>query len=126
MTANQSFRPYFLSAFHCIDTSPSDGNLSTTEISNAENWMFKYQYKMTTCGGSTSTTGITYNGAAFRAASYTSDFSLMEMDNSPVGDTQFSWLGWDRSENIPTSGTGIHHPAGDVMKISFEANQFQT
>ncbi|MDP3441680.1 MAG: hypothetical protein Q8T08_02370 [Ignavibacteria bacterium] len=126
MTANQSFRPFFLSAFHCIDSSIPKGSLSATEIANAENWMFKFQYKMTTCGGSTATTGITYNGAVFRAAWNATDFSLMEMDNSPVGDTQFSWLGWDRSGNTPTSGTGIHHPAGDVMKISFDVNQFQT
>jgi lysyl endopeptidase len=126
MTADQTFNPYFLSAFHCIDTSSPYGSLSTTEISNAENWMFKFQYKMTSCGGSTATTGITYNGAQFRAAWNTSDFVLMEMDNSPLGNICFSWLGWDRSGNTPTSGTGIHHPSGDVMKISFENNQFQT
>jgi lysyl endopeptidase len=127
MTANQSFRPYFLSAFHCIDDPYApNGSLSATEISNAENWMFKFQYKMTSCGGSSATTGITYNGATFRAAWNSSDFALMEMDNSPIGDSRFAWLGWDRSGNTPTSGTGIHHPAGDVMKISFDTNQFQT
>jgi hypothetical protein len=120
MTADQSFRPYFLSAFHCVDIDSPYGNLSSTEISNAENWMFKFQYKMTSCGGSTPTTGITYNGAAFRAAWNTSDFVLIEIDNSPLGDTRFSWLGWNRSGNTPTSGTGIHHPSGDVMKISFD------
>jgi lysyl endopeptidase len=125
MTANQSFRPYFLTAFHCIDSS-GDGSLSTTEISNSENWMFKFQYKMTACGGSTATTGITYNGAEYRAAWNDSDFALMEMDNSPIGDTRFSWLGWDRSGNTPTSGTSIHHPSGDVMKISFDSGQLNS
>ena len=122
MTAGQTFEPYFLSAFHCIDRYSPYGSLSTSEISDAENWMFKFQYKMTSCGGSTATTGITYNGAEFRAAWNTTDFALMEMDESPVGDTRFSWLGWDRSDNIPTSGTSIHHPSGDVMKISFDYN----
>ncbi len=72
------------------------------------------------CGGSVATTGITYNGAQFRAAWNTSDFALMEMDDSPLGDERFAWLGWDRSGTAPTSGTGIHHPSGDVMKISFD------
>jgi hypothetical protein len=27
-------------------------------------------------------------------------------------------LGWDRSGNAGTSGVGIHHPMGDVKKIS--------
>jgi hypothetical protein len=30
--------------------------------------------------------------------------------------------GWDNSGNTPTSGIGIHHPAGDIKKISFENN----
>ncbi|MDR2928302.1 MAG: T9SS type A sorting domain-containing protein [Cytophagaceae bacterium] len=119
MTADQSFRPFFLTAFHCIDVN-ENSSLSAAEIADAENWMFKFQYKQSTYTGNSSTSGITYNGAAFRAAWNNTDFALMEMDNSPAGDTRFSWLGWDRSGNRPTSGTGIHHPSGDVMKISFD------
>jgi hypothetical protein len=125
MTADQTFKPYFLSAFHCIDIYNPKGSLSTAEKSEAEKWMFKFQFKKTSCGGNTATTGITYNSAEFRAAWNSSDFALMEMNQSPVGDTRFSWLGWDKSNNIPSSGTSIHHPSGDVMKISFEKNQFQ-
>ncbi|RRD69574.1 T9SS C-terminal target domain-containing protein [Tannerella forsythia] len=126
MTANQSFRPYFLSAFHCIDTDIPKGSLSSSEISNAENWMFKFQYKMSSCSGGYATSGVTYNRATFRAAWNNTDFALMELRNSPAGDPRFSWLGWDRSGNTPTSGTGIHHPSGDVMKISFDNQQLQT
>ena len=120
MTANQSFRPYFLSAFHCIDTDIPKGSLSSSEISNAENWMFKFQYKMSSCSGGYATSGVTYNRATFRAAWNNTDFALMELRNSPAGDSRFSWLGWDRRGNAPTAGTGIHHPSGDVMKISFD------
>ena len=121
MTANYSFRPYFLSAFHCIDAS-QNGVLSDTEISDAQRWLLKFQYKKNDCNGNAATTGITYNSATFRAAWNDSDFALLEMNSSPVGDSRFSWLGWDRTGNNPTSGTGIHHPAGDVMKISFDNN----
>jgi hypothetical protein len=82
--------------------------------------MFKFQYKMTTCGGGSATAGVTYNGGTFRSAWNSSDFALMELNTSPIGDIQFSWLGWDRSGNSPTTGTAIHHPSGDVMKISFD------
>ncbi|GET29825.1 trypsin-like peptidase domain-containing protein [Prolixibacter sp. SD074] len=126
MTTHQNFRPYFLTAFHCIDEDAPIGELSSTEISNAENWMFKFQYKMTSCGGSTATTGITYNGDTFRAAYYDTDCALVEMDGQPRGDNRFSWLGWDRSGNTPTSGTFIHHPSGDVMKISFDYDNLST
>lgn len=124
MTANQSFRPYFLSAFHCIDLY-EDGILSQDEINKSMNWMFKFQYKKSTCNGSNTKYSITYNGAQFRAAWNNTDFALMEMNNSPAGRTDFAWLGWDRSGIAPTSGTTIHHPAGDVMKISFENNSFE-
>jgi hypothetical protein len=123
MTADQSFRPFILTAFHCIDINPINGSLSTAEISGAANWMFKFQYKRSTYTGNSQTSGITYNGAAFRAAWNNTDFALMEMNASPAGDARFSWLGWDRSGNTPTSGTGIHHPSGDIMKISFDNNQ---
>jgi V8-like Glu-specific endopeptidase len=130
MTAGQTFEPYFLSAFHCIDVGDPDiyldddeldGILETYEISNAENWMFKFQYKMTSCSGSSATSGISYNSADFKAAWDSTDFALMEMGASPLGDGRFSWLGWDRSGNIPTEVTCIHHPAGDVMKYSYDS-----
>ena len=82
MTANLSFRPYFLSAFHCIDTDLPNGSLSSSEISNAENWMFKFQYKMSSCSGGHVTSGVTYNRATFRAAWNNTDFALMELRNS--------------------------------------------
>ena len=63
---NQSFKPYFLSAFHCIDVGDPtlqwpqdederDGILQDYEITNAENWMFKFQFKKATCGGTNAT-----------------------------------------------------------------------
>lgn len=118
---NNDFKPFFLTAFHCIDTS-KNGELSDNEISVAENWMFKFQYKKEYCNGNSPTIGVSYNGANFRAVWQKSDFALMELNNQPT-DKKFTWLGWDRSGNIPSSGTGIHHPKGDVMKISFDNDQ---
>jgi hypothetical protein len=118
-TTDLSFKSYFLSAFHCIDLSDPRGVLTENEIAYAENWMFKFQYKKTTCGGNSATTGITYNGAQFRAAWNNTDFALLELNSNLKDNNQIAWLGWDRSGNYPTSATSIHHPRGDVMKISF-------
>lgn len=128
----QDFRAYFLSAFHCIDIGdpdvsgdPDENNriLEDYEISEAENWAFRFQFKKTTCDGSVISSTITYNRADFRAAWNETDFALMELINSPLGDETFTWLGWDKTGNIPNSGTGIHHLSGDVMKISFDNDQ---
>jgi hypothetical protein len=116
---NQDKKPYFLSAFHCIDIN-ADGIISATEKDNAQNWAFRFFYKKTTCNGNTLTTHITYNNANFRAAWVNTDFLLMELTGTSFNGLTF--LGWDRSGNNPTSGTCIHHPKGDVMKISFDNN----
>ena len=92
MTANQSFRPFVLTAFHCIDVN-QNSSLSATEIVDAENWLFKFQYKLSTYTGNSQTSGIQYNGAEFRAAWNNTDFALMEMRNSLAGNARFSWLG---------------------------------
>lgn len=115
MTANRSFDPYFLTAFHCLDTKPYDGTLSSQEKNAVNNCMFKFNYKQT-CEGNT-TVAQTYNGSSLKAALFDSDFALLKMNQVP---TYASWLGWDRRNTAATSGVLIHHPAGDYMKISLE------
>lgn len=124
MSTNNGFRPYFLSAFHCIDTN-NNGAITAAERTAAEDWMFKFQFKSVSCTSGTASAGYTYNDATFRAAWFPTDFSLMELDESPVGNQEITWAGWDRRVNTPTSGAGIHHPSGDMMKISIENNAFQ-
>ncbi|MDR2125488.1 MAG: T9SS type A sorting domain-containing protein [Prevotellaceae bacterium] len=116
---NQDYRLFFLSAFHCIDID-GNGTLSTTEKNNSQSWTFRFNYKKSTCNGSTVTSYITYAQANFRAAWANTDFLLMELIGMPVAGRSF--LGWDRTGNNSTSGASIHHPRGDVMKISFDNN----
>jgi len=49
-------------------------------------------------------------------------FALVELEESPWTNDEIAFLGWDRSGNNPTQGTGIHHPRGDVMKITIDYN----
>jgi hypothetical protein len=114
----QGLNSYFLTAFHCIDVENVNGILSNAEKSAAENWAFRFNYKITTCNGILSTT-TTYNQAYFRAAYVNSDFALMELKR-PVTHLNATFLGWDRTSTPSTTGTNIHHPAGSIMKISFD------
>ena len=59
------------------------------------------------------------NGADFRAAREESDFLLLELRQQIASAINTTYLGWDRSNALPNSMVGIHHPAGDVKKISF-------
>ncbi|NAS13574.1 T9SS type A sorting domain-containing protein [Poritiphilus flavus] len=127
-TTDNAFRPFFLTAFHCADSNQNDV-LSAGERNNAEDWMYKFGFRQVSC---TSTNfhynWTTTNGATFRAGWGNTDFLLMELQSTSVvsysGNVTFA--GWDRRANTPTSGASIHHPAGDMTKISIENNAFQT
>ncbi len=131
----QDFRSFFLTAFHCIDIGDPDlgydsrrgnGNLEDLEITQAENWAFRFQFRKKVCNGSEITSYVTYNEDEFRAAWRFTDFALVELNDNLVGDSRHSWLGWDRTNVNPSSAKCIHHPSGDVLKISFEDNQLET
>jgi len=109
----QNFKPYFLTAFHLIDTSPVDGNISSSEKTAIEAATFCFHYRYTTCGGSVlnANTTYTYCNAYLRAAWKESDFALLELRTS-VSPNLVSFLGWDRSGNIPPNTTCIHHQGG--------------
>ena len=125
MSTDYSFKPYFLTAFHCIDSNKS-GYISDIEKEDAENWMFKFHFKKEECGDTTLAASITYNGAIFRAAWMNTDFALMEISHNLKTNLSLYWLGWDRSGNTPSNGACIHHPKGDLMKISIEDDAFST
>ena len=80
MTTDYSFAPYFLTAFHCIDIN-SDGSLSNAEISNAQKWLFKFNYKLSTCGGSSLSPSYTYNSDTFMAGNHDTDFALVKLNH---------------------------------------------
>lgn len=102
--------PYVLTANHCLE-----GNLN--------NWVFQYQYWSTTC---TPNSGwhddIQFNGCALRANNATSDFALVQMNQTPSTGSGITYAGWNRSAVPATNTVEIHHPASDLMKISLDAN----
>lgn len=119
----QDFTPYILTAFHCLEDFPPDDILSGAEITAAEDWVFRFQYKSPNCNGSEPTHFYSFYGDTFRSAwnSTHTDFALLELDSQPLqAYTGIKYAGWTRSATPATSSVGIHHPMGDVMKISIE------
>ena len=107
-----SIIPYFLSANHC-GTSPGA-------------WVYRFRWEspegQADCGtGAPSINGpenMNINGGSLRAANTDSDFTLIELNQAPNPSWGIYYSGWDRT-NIPaTQLTCIHHPAGDIKKIS--------
>lgn len=105
-------KPYVLTANHCY--------------SNPTNWIFRFHWESATCSNpGSSPTFESLSGAVLRARRTPSDFCLVEITGGLVGGTVPSSLntyfaGWDNSGTNPSTTVSIHHPAGDIKKISFD------
>ena len=104
-----SNKPFFLTANHCF----AGDNVSL--------WRFGFQAWSATCTPSQNSNGLIFNGSTLKANWANSDFCLVELNNIPNINSNINYNGWNKSSIAATRAMGIHHPSGDVMKIS-EAN----
>lgn len=118
--ACEDFTPNILTAFHCADID-NDRVIDTgEEVAIEDDWVFRFQYMSSTCDGPDDTNFFSFNGSTLRDESEPSDALLIELDDLPDGSTGVNMAGWNRGTGAATSSVGIHHPWGDVMKISIE------
>jgi len=101
--------PYFLTADHCIDNN-----------SDAERSVFYFNYESPVCNGGDGQTNLIVSGARRRSFNANSDFSLLQLNARVPSSYQPFFAGWDRSGANPNSAVVIHHPVGNVKKISFD------
>ncbi|WP_372950855.1 trypsin-like peptidase domain-containing protein [Mariniphaga sp.] len=109
--------PYLLTADHCLDVSGLDA------ISNpaASTWTFLWNYESPTCDNGADFIPPSTVGATVVANNSSSDFALLELDETPFDLSPslcIYYNGWDKSGSTPSNATCIHHPAGDIKKIS--------
>jgi PKD repeat protein len=124
----QDCKPLFLTALHCgITTSAANSNL----------WKFYFRYEAPSCTNpSTAGTLDDYfiTGCVRKANSNDnggatgSDFLLLQLGSAAneaatittlkTANFNAYWNGWDANNSASAGGAGIHHPAGDIKKIS--------
>lgn len=111
----QDCAPYFLTALHCGE------NISQ---SNLNQWMFYFDYEVTSCGGGTGGNPNVISGAMKVADSNDgggnsgSDFMLLRFNNAIPDSYGVYYAGWNANNTSSGAGVCIHHPSGDVKKIS--------
>ena len=104
--------PYVLTANHCY--------------SNPTNWIFRFNWQAENCNNPVgSPSFLSLSGATLRSKRTPTDFCLVEITGGLTNNTVPSnyspfFAGWDNSGDIPSSTVCIHHPAGDIKKISFD------
>jgi hypothetical protein len=125
---SQDCKPYFLTALHC--------GVSAT-AANMTQWKFYFKYEAPSCTNP-STAGtlddyfitgcLRIADSGDNGGDSGSDFLLVKLGSSTNEATiinnlkspNFSayWNGWNANTIATTGGVGIHHPSGDIKKIS--------
>lgn len=105
--------PYFLSADHCAETE-----------TGMDNWQFHFHFEAPGCiTPATEPSYETIIGADFVSRgpmSGGSDFLLLDLYATPaeIAGLGLYYNGWNHTTEPSTGGVGIHHPSGDIKKIS--------
>lgn len=106
-------RPLLLTANHCI------GN-----VTMAANTIAYFNYESPTCQNADGLTTQVRHGMNLKATKSDEqgrvDFTLLEIRTAIPSVFNARYAGWDASGRIPTNTVTIHHPRGDVKKISFD------
>jgi len=101
----QDGTPLFLTANHCTGQ-PFD------------EWVFYFNYESPTCNGTDGLVNKTISGCQLKATSTKLDFCLVQLSSNPPLLYQPYFAGWSKSTSATANTTCIHHPSGDVKKIS--------
>jgi hypothetical protein len=125
---SQDCKPYFLTALHCgVDATAA----------NMTQWKFYFKYEAPSCTNP-STAGtlddyfitgcLRIADSGDNGGDSGSDFLLVKLGSSTneatiitnLKSANFSayWNGWNANTTATSGGVGIHHPAGDIKKIS--------
>ena len=121
---NNDNTPYVLTANHCLQNDYGQNLFDAISNPNASQWVFYWGYEHPGCSNGNEPVHRSTVGATVVANNEVSDFALLRLTQDPRNLTGFTpyYLGWDRSGNSGTGGVGIHHPKGDVKKISTYRN----
>ncbi len=130
----QDCTPYFLTAMHCAEG---------TTTSNYNNWRFYFNYEASGCTnpGSEGSLASGYITGCVKIAGSEdasnierSDFLLIHLGTMANASSTITtlknknvyWNGWDANNTASANGVGIHHPAGDIKKISTYTSTVQS
>lgn len=106
---SRDLAPYVLSAAHCIeDASPTYYN----------NYVFYFNYESPGCSSLTEPYRSTLSGTSVKSKGLGSDFVLFLLNNNVPQSYNAYWNAWNVLNTASPSGVAIHHPAGDIKKIS--------
>lgn len=121
---NQDWRPLIMTAQHCtFGKNPDTGELMNATEKDFRQWVFNFHYERPGCANNQWVGEQAYSiSGAKRLAQVPMDHgsdALLVETLTPIPDYYGVYYnGWDRSGTLEPTAKGLHHPSGDVMKIS--------
>ncbi len=103
----QDLTPYFLTANHCWSGTPAT-------------WIIMFNYQSPNCNNIDGPLNYTVQGTTTIAKYADSDFALLLLNTAPPDSYLVHFNGWSAEDVASTSSVGIHHPSGDIKKISWD------
>lgn len=121
-TTDLGQKPYLLTADHCLGGWANEYlKYDADTLPNLDHYSFWWNYEAPGCTNVSVETSIySTSGATIVANNPYSDFALLRLSEDPVDLSDYTpyYLGWDNTGNAGSPGVCIHHPKGDVKKIS--------
>lgn len=102
----EDLTPYFLTANHCLN--------------DPQNFIIMFNYESPDCSNIDGPTTQTIHGTTLRANYSFSDFALLQLSSQPPHSYNVYYAGWSTLDDPSDSVVAIHHPSGDIKKISFD------
>jgi hypothetical protein len=113
-TANDG-TPYILSANHCY--------IEDAFYMYRFNWINPFPACPSNGTGDGSINEFqVISGSELKARKTESDFMLQELSQDIPAEWNVIWSGWNRTTSVPPYTYGVHHPAGDIMKVSLDTD----
>jgi hypothetical protein len=128
-TTDFSHKPYLLTADHCLGGRANNyKKYDAVGSPNLDHFTFYWDYEKPNCNYSGAepsfdkcTQGATVVANSYDNTENKSEFALFRLKDDPItslSDYTPYYLGWDISGSSGSPGVCIHHPYGDVKKIS--------
>jgi len=115
----EDYKPYILTADHCAYINGSYANPN-----DLKQWVFYFNYESANCmNPSNEPSAKTLVGASLishggNTGKTGSDFYLVILNENIPGTFNPFFSGWNWENKSSSNGAGIHHPKGDIRKVS--------
>ncbi|MDO4672303.1 MAG: hypothetical protein Q4A76_05285, partial [Porphyromonadaceae bacterium] len=121
----EDYAPLIISAAHCTGENMSEDNFNEY----FDQWIFNFHYMKPGCSNSPSGYGrqvksmVGCDIVSYLPFQNHSDGILLKLKEEIPASYRVYYNGWDRRDRLYEKAIGLHHPAGDAMKISFHDGQ---